>query len=178
MAGRPRKTAVTKDEKVPATSASQKASEEKTEEKAKQVTEAGGADMPSEAEAKKAEPKKPGRKPAAKKLEEAGTAVKAAAEKVEKTAKNAAAKAEKKASETARKVTAAAKKAMAADTYIVVQHAGREISPKQLLDNAKAAWLAKGNKESEFKSIELYINVDENRYYPVINGEEQGGFEI
>ena len=115
MAGRPRKTAVTKDEKVPATSASQKASEEKTEEKAKQVTEAGGADMPSEAEAKKAEPKKPGRKPAAKKLEEAGTAVKAAAEKVEKTAKNAAAKAEKKASETARKVTAA-------DTYIVVQH--------------------------------------------------------
>lgn len=171
MAGRPRKTAVTKDEKVPATSASQKASEEKTEEKAKQVTEAGGADMPSEAEAKKAEPKKPGRKPAAKKLEEAGTAVKAAAEKVEKTAKNAAAKAEKKASETARKVTAA-------DTYIVVQHAGREISPKLLLDNAKAAWLAKGNKESEFKSIELYINVDENRYYPVINGEEQGGFEI
>ncbi len=169
MAGRPRKTAVTKDEKVPASSASQKASEEKTEEKAKQVT---------EAEAKKAEPKKPGRKPAAKKLEEAGTAVKAAAEKVEKTAKSAAAKAEKKASETARKVTAAAKKAMAADTYIVVQHAGREISPKQLLDNAKAAWLAKGNKESEFKSIELYINVDENRYYPVINGEEQGGFEI
>lgn len=176
MAGRPRKTVETKDEKMPAASAVQETSEEKTEKADEAVAaEIQEAQVP---EVKKTGPKKQGRKPAAKKLEEAGTAVKSVAEKVEKTAKSAAAKAEKKASETAKKVTAAAKKAKAAETFIVIQHAGRDISPKKLLDDAKAAWLAKGNKESGFKSIELYINVDENRYYPVINGEEQGGFEI
>ena len=64
------------------------------------------------------------------------------------------------------------------EASVIVQHAGRDIDPKKLLDDAKAAWLAKGNKESAFKSIGIYINVDENKYYPVINGEEQGGFEI
>lgn len=57
-----------------------------------------------------------------------------------------------------------------------IQFMGKSVDAKTLVQNAKDAWLGRGNKEADFKSIELYINTDESMVYPVINGEPQDGF--
>lgn len=163
--GRPRKTAVTNnDEKL-----------------SKAAPAAGNEEEKIEVAAETPAPKKRGRKPGTKKLEATAVETKIA-ETVEKPVKKVTRAAKKAAKEVVKEtkevVTRAKKAAKSVEASVIVQHAGRDIDPKKLLDDAKAAWLAKGNKESAFKSIGIYINVDENKYYPVINGEEQGGFEI
>ncbi len=60
---------------------------------------------------------------------------------------------------------------------IVVQHNGVDVSEKDLFKNAKAAYKKAGNKD-EVKSITIYINADEGKYYPVVNGNPVDGIDL
>ncbi len=57
------------------------------------------------------------------------------------------------------------------EARVVFQQSGYQLEPKLILEQAKADWFAKGHKESELKSIELYIKPEEWSAYYVINGE-------
>ncbi len=57
------------------------------------------------------------------------------------------------------------------EARVVFQQGGYQLEPKLILERAKADWFAKGHKESELKSIELYIKPEEWSAYYVINGE-------
>ncbi|MCR5789010.1 MAG: DUF6465 family protein, partial [Lachnospiraceae bacterium] len=75
---------------------------------------------------------------------------------------------------TTRKTTA--KKAEVKES-IVVQHNGLDVTDKELFKNAKAAYKKAGNKD-EVKSIAIYINADEGKYYPVVNGTPVDGIDL
>lgn len=57
------------------------------------------------------------------------------------------------------------------EARVIFQQGGYQLEPKLILEQAKANWFAKGHKESELKSIELYIKPEEWSAYYVINGE-------
>lgn len=105
----------------------------------------------------------------------APAAKKTTSRKTAKTTKTTKAEAAKAAVE-----TKAAEKEQKANIDIpipmFIQFMGKSVDAKTLVQNAKDAWLGRGNKEADFKSIELYINTDESMVYPVINGEPQDGF--
>ena len=109
-------------------------------------------------EAKESEPKKRTRTRAAKKEEE-------------KAATKTTAKKETKAAEPKTKSTA---KATAAEK-VVLQIGGREdLVMNNLIDRVKAAYVAEGHKADTIKNIEVYIKVDENMAYYVIDGYASG----
>lgn len=112
------------------------------------------------AEAKKApEAKKPAaKKPAAKKA----PAKKAAAKKP--AAKKPAAK------------KAPAKKVEAKKT-VYVEISGNQFAAKSVVDNCVKAYKA-ANKGATVKSVDVYINADENKAYYVVNGEPAGFIEL
>ena len=60
---------------------------------------------------------------------------------------------------------------------IVVQHNGVDVSEKDLFKNARAAYKKAGNKD-EVKSVTIYINADEGKYYPVVNGTPVDGIDL
>ena len=130
-------------------SAAKTASDTKAEVKAAEVTE--GAEEPK-AEIQAAE------EPAAAKQEEKETEPKA------KTTRTRAAK--KEDTKTAAK---------AASEKIVLQMGGREdVIMNSLIDRVKAAYVAEGHKADSIKNIEVYIKVDENMAYYVIDGYASG----
>ncbi|MCR4656453.1 MAG: DUF6465 family protein [Lachnospiraceae bacterium] len=71
----------------------------------------------------------------------------------------------------------AAKKKVEVKESIVVQHNGVDVSEKDLFKNARAAYKKAGNKD-EVKSITIYINADEGKYYPVVNGNPVDGIDL
>ncbi len=114
-------------------------------------------------EVKAAEPKKEVAKKA--------PAKKAAAPKKEAAPKKAPAK-----KETAAK--APAKKA-AAKSSVCIQFSDKSYTTEDLVKIAKDVWVYDlGRKESEFKSVELYVKPEENVTYYVVNGEVAGSFLI
>lgn len=111
---------------------------------------------------------------------EAAKEVKAApakkvAEKKE-VAKKAPAKKETVKKETTKK--AATKKAeVKADVQI--QFSGKAYTTDELVKIAKDVWKYDlGNKEADFKTVELYVKPEESLTYYVINGEVSGSFAI
>ena len=60
---------------------------------------------------------------------------------------------------------------------IVVQHNGVDVSEKDLFKNARAAYKKAGHKD-EVKSVTIYINADEGKYYPVVNGTPVDGIDL
>lgn len=104
--------------------------------------------------------------------EEASSEEEAAKPAAKRTKKAGAKKAEK-----AGKDAKAAKEPKTTTTAVHVQYNGRTINPEEVLESAKAAWVAKGHRVSSIKNLELYINVTESKAYPVINGEPQDGLD-
>ena len=81
-------------------------------------------------------------------------------------------KKEEKAAEPKTKAKTAAK---AASEKIVLQMGGREdVIMNSLIDRVKAAYVAEGHKADSIKNIEVYIKVDENMAYYVIDGYASG----
>lgn len=123
---------------------------------------------------------------AAKTTKTAAKAVKDTAETAKKTAatkatatKAAAKTAAKKTTDTAKKAAAkkpAAKKA-APKTTVELQFAGKNVSYDDLVKNAKDAFVNAGHKESEIKTIALYVKPEESMVYYVIN-DEQGSYAL
>lgn len=64
------------------------------------------------------------------------------------------------------------------DTRIVFQFLGNDIEPKNLLEQAKADYLAAGGKEKDIKAMELYIKPEDNAAYYVVNGVPAGKVTI
>jgi len=100
---------------------------------------------------------------------EAKVEVKAEAKKA--PAKKAAAKTTTAKKETTKKAatkTTTAKKAVA--PVVMVQFGGQEVSMDAVIENAKKAFEAEGNKVSSIKEIQIYVKPEEYAAYYVING--------
>lgn len=84
--------------------------------------------------------------------------------------------------ETATEEKAEAKKAPAKKTTakkevkanVVLQFAGQEANMDVIVANAKNAFVAEGNKESDIKEIQVYVKPEEYAAYYVINQEFSG----
>ena len=80
-----------------------------------------------------------------------------------------------KESSASEKMTKAKTAAKAASEKIVLQMGGREdVIMNSLIDRVKAAYVAEGHKADSIKNIEVYIKVDENMAYYVIDGYASG----
>ena len=113
----------------------------------------------------------------------ATTAKKATAKKAAEPKETTAAKktaAPKKAAEP-KKAPArrtAAKKAAEVETSVYVQYAGREVTVKELVAEAKSAYIAEGHKEEDIKTIDVYVKPEENAAYYVVNGSDGNKIEL
>ena len=111
-------------------------------------------------EEKPAEPKAKATRTRAARKEDTKAAAKAAAKKEEKTAEPK---------------TRSRASAKAATEKVVLQIGGREdVIMNNLIDRVKAAYVAEGHKADTIKNIEVYIKVDENMAYYVIDGYASG----
>lgn len=63
-------------------------------------------------------------------------------------------------------------------TSISVQYMGKDVSEQEIIALVKKDWTAKNNKIGDIKTMELYVKVEENKVYYVINGEVTGSVEI
>ncbi|MGO5165471.1 MULTISPECIES: DUF6465 family protein [unclassified Candidatus Paralachnospira] len=163
------------------TAASVKAAETK---KAPEVQkEAGTAEVKTETEEVKAEAAEP--KAEEVKAEETVKAEELVSKTAEKAAE-AAGKAAEAAEKTGKKIAAAAKKAVKktaakkteVKTGISVQYMGKDVSDKEMIALVKKDWTAKKNKIGDIKSMQLYVKVEENKVYYVINETETGSVDI
>ncbi len=64
------------------------------------------------------------------------------------------------------------------DTKVLFQYTGNEVDSDQLLEQAKADYLAAGGMEKNIKKMELYIKPEDNAAYYVINGIPAGKVTI
>lgn len=105
-----------------------------------------------------------------KKTEEVKTVAAAPAAEVKKEVK----KETKKAPAKAAKATKSAEKA----ENVFVQFQGREFVVEEIIKAAKEAYSADGHKESDVKSLRLYIKPEENKAYYVINEKAAGSVDL
>lgn len=70
-----------------------------------------------------------------------------------------------------------AKKSVKKDE-VFVQFAGEEFAVEEVMDKAKAAYVAEGHRVSAIKSIRLYIKPEERKAYYVINEKAAGSIEL
>lgn len=124
---------------------------------------------------------------AAETAKKATKATKAAAEKTTKATKaaaekttKAAEKAVEKTAETAEKAVKTVKKAAKKDmkTTLTVQFMGKEVTQDAIVAAVKKAWTDKKNKIGDIKTMDLYVKVEENKAYYVINGDQTGSVEL
>ena len=93
------------------------------------------------------------------------------AEAKKSTTKKAAAKTETAKKETVKKETtkkSTTKKAV--EPAVVLQFGGQEVDMATVIENAKKAFEAEGNKVSSIKEIQIYVKPEEYAAYYVING--------
>ena len=81
----------------------------------------------------------------------------------------------------------AAKKASTAKTEtkkdekkdeVFVQFAGEEFVVEEVMEKAKAAYVAEGHRVSAIKSVRLYIKPEERKAYYVINDKAAGSIDL
>ena len=116
--------------------------------------------------------------------------VKKAVEKKSATRRKTAAKTKKSAAENAEKIveevkevieekTAAAKKTTVKKiAEVFVQYGDKEIKTADLIEKAKADYVAAGNKKINAKDVKVYVKPEESMAYYVINGDFTGNFEV
>ena len=63
-------------------------------------------------------------------------------------------------------------------TSLSVQYMGKDVSEKDMIAMVKKDWTAKKNKVGDIKTMDLYVKVEENMVYYVINGTETGSVTI
>jgi len=96
-------------------------------------------------------------------------------ENVEKTinaVKGTAKNVKSKATKAAASASTVAKKTVAkkVDIAFYVQYQGKEVSKQTLLDKIHEEWL-KSHKLSEIKTLDIYLKVEDDTAYCLINGE-------
>jgi hypothetical protein len=61
---------------------------------------------------------------------------------------------------------------------VFVQFAGEEYAVEDVMEKAKAAYVAEGHRASAIKSVRLYIKPEERKAYYVINDKAAGSIEL
>ena len=69
-------------------------------------------------------------------------------------------------------------KAVEKKDEVYVQFAGEEFAVQDVMEKAKAAYVAEGHRASAIKSVRLYIKPEERRAYYVINEKAAGSIEL
>lgn len=81
----------------------------------------------------------------------------------------------------AKKKTTAAKaeaKKVEKKDEVFVQFAGEEFVVEEVMEKAKAAYVAEGHRISAIKSVRLYIKPEERKAYYVINDKAAGSIDL
>jgi len=96
-------------------------------------------------------------------------------ENVDKTinaVKDTAKSVKSKASKVATTATTAAKKRVAKkiDMGFYVQYNGKEVSEQTIIESIHEQWV-KTHKLSEIKSLDIYLKIEDNKAYCLVNGE-------
>ncbi len=60
----------------------------------------------------------------------------------------------------------------------VIQFAGKEMTQEELSEKAVQIWKDAGNKASDAKKLELYVQPETNKAYYVINDDFKGDFDL
>lgn len=107
----------------------------------------------------------------------AAPAAPAAPEAEKKTKKAPARKAAPKKVAEAPKKEAASKKAEAPAASVTIEFAGRQFAAKEVLEKACSSYKA-GHKDAEIKTIDLYIQPEQNVAYYVVNGEGSEDYKV
>ena len=130
------------------------------------------------AETKKTAVVKPAAKTAEVKEETKTEAVKEAPKA--ETKKSAAKKTTKKESKkAAAEKTTKTRAKKAAEAEVVIQFAGNDYTTERLVGIAKDVWQYDLNREpADFKTVKLYVKMEEQIVYYVINDEVSGSFGI
>lgn len=169
----PKKLATTKDQTKALTDKKDEAVKMVEKLAAKAFEEAKKAEeAKKEVEVKAEKPAtKRGRKPATEKK----TAEKKPATKTTKTTAKTATKTTKTTKTTAntaeKKTTARAKKATAPEAKIVIEFSGKQVLAKDILAMVEAHYKA-GHPDDEIKTIEIYVQPENNVAYYVVNGQD------
>lgn len=61
---------------------------------------------------------------------------------------------------------------------VFVQFAGEEYVVEEVMEKAKAAYIAEGHRASAIKSVRLYIKPEERKAYYVINDKAAGSIDL
>ena len=61
---------------------------------------------------------------------------------------------------------------------VFVQFAGEEYAVEDVMEKAKAAYVAEGHRASAIKSVRLYIKPEERKAYYVINDKAAGSIDL
>ncbi len=61
---------------------------------------------------------------------------------------------------------------------IFVEFHGNQIDTNIQMNRLKEIWKEQGGKIKDLKDVNLYINVEQNLVYYVINGDTNGSFEV
>ncbi len=61
---------------------------------------------------------------------------------------------------------------------VFVQFAGEEFVVEEVMEKAKAAYVAEGHRASAIKSVRLYIKPEERKAYYVINDKAAGSIDL
>ena len=61
---------------------------------------------------------------------------------------------------------------------VFVQFAGEEYAVAEVMEKAKAAYVAEGHRASAVKSVRLYIKPEERKAYYVINEKAAGSIDL
>lgn len=59
-----------------------------------------------------------------------------------------------------------------------IQFSGKEVILEELERKVKELWKEKGNLQKDIKSMEIYVKVEENKCYYVINGTVSNKFDL
>lgn len=60
-------------------------------------------------------------------------------------------------------------------TNLYVQHAGRQITEEEILQQIKEYWKQEGHKIKDIHTLDIYVKPEENSAYYTINDGEQSG---
>jgi hypothetical protein len=60
----------------------------------------------------------------------------------------------------------------------VIQFSGKEVILKELEQRVKEIWREEGNLQKDIKSMEIYVKIEENKCYYVINENISGKFDL
>ncbi|MDO4327535.1 MAG: DUF6465 family protein [bacterium] len=101
---------------------------------------------------------------------------KRASKKTEKVEKAEAEEAE--AAPAPKKTRKTAAKKAAAKVNLYVQYAGKEILTEELVEKAKAVYVAAGNQESDIQTMDVYVKPEDNAAYFAVNGIGADEFKV